>query len=302
MGRVEVKLNLRKLLRQPLRDRNFKRLIVFLASWQFAVNFATPFFTVYFLQQLGYGMAFVMALTVVSQVANILVLRTWGSISDRFSNKTALGAAAPIFIACIGAMVVASQIEDRRALSAYLVGLHLVLGAAAAGVGLASNALAMKLAPRGGATPYVAASAFFGAMAAGAAPIIGGLWADFFASRELSLNVRWRHPAGVYDVASLHLSNWDFYFLAAAVLGVYALHRLSLVDEPGEVAPAKLVEEMLERAREVVNASPVSGLRALAAFPGGALLDFNQRRQAFKTMWRDATVARTVWRNGSPKD
>ena len=45
MAPVEVKLNLRKLLRQPLRDRNFRRLIVFLAAWQFAVNSATPFFT-----------------------------------------------------------------------------------------------------------------------------------------------------------------------------------------------------------------------------------------------------------------
>lgn len=303
MAPVEVKLKLRRLLRQPLRDRNFRRLIVFLASWQFAVNSATPFFTVYFLQQLGYGMAFVMILTVVSQFANIVVLRTWGRATDRFSNKTALGVAAPVFIACIAAMVVASQIENRVLLNAYLIALHVVLGAASAGVGLASSALAMKLAPRGGATPYVAASSFFGAIAAGIAPIVGGLWADFFAARELALSIDWRDPAGVFKVFEFRLTNWDFYFLTASVLGLYALHRLSMVEEPGETPRTHLVEEFLLRAREGVrNASPVAGLRVLAGFPGGALLDFNQRRQVFKSIWRDDTANRTVWRHGSPKE
>ncbi|WP_082532255.1 MULTISPECIES: MFS transporter [unclassified Phenylobacterium] len=303
MAPLEVRLNLRKLLRQPLRDRNFRRFIMFLASWQFAVNFATPFFTVYFLQQLGFGMAFVMTLTVVSQAANIGVLRAWGRVSDRFSNKTALGAAAPVFIACIAAMVVASQIESRATLSAYLIALHIVFGASAAGVGLASSALAMKLAPRGAATPYVAASAFLGAMAAGVAPVIGGLWADFFAARELGLNVHWRDPAGLRTVFAFSLTNWDFYFLAAALMGVYALHRLSMIDEPGEVPRQRLVEEAFLRAREGLrNASPVAGLRALSTFPGGSLIDFNQRRQAFKSMWREASAARVVWRHGSPQN
>jgi MFS family permease len=301
MAPVEVRLNLRRLLRKPLQDRNFRRMIVFLASWQFAVNSATPFFTVYLLQQLHFGMGFVIALTIVSQLANLVVLRAWGHISDHFSNKTALGAAAPVFIGAIAAMVVASQIENRWLLGAYLVALHVVMGFAAAGVGLASNALAMKLAPRGGATPYVAASAFFGAIAAGAAPIIGGLWADFFAARELSLVMNWRDPSGAYDVLSLSLTHWDFYFLSAALFGLYALHRLSMVDETGEVPRHRMVEEVFLRAREGVrNLSPVVGLRNLAAFPGGALINFNQRRQGFKAMWRDATETNTVWRQGSP--
>lgn len=303
MAPVEARLDMARLLRQPLRDRNFRRMIVFLASWQFAVNSATPFFTVYFLRQLGFGMAFVMTLTVVSQLAHVIVLRGWGLASDRFSHKTTLGASAPVFIACIAAMVVASQIENRLLLSAYLVGLHVVFGASAAGVGLASNALAMKLAPRGGATPYVAASSFFGAIAAGVAPIVGGLWADFFAARELALEIQWRDPAGVRSLVDFRLTNWDFYFLTSAVLGVYALHRLSLIAEPGEVSRAKFMEELFLRAKDGVrNVSPVSGLRMQIAFPGGALVDFNQRRQAFKSMWREASRTQQVWKHGTPDD
>ncbi|KRC43418.1 hypothetical protein ASE17_19625, partial [Phenylobacterium sp. Root77] len=110
-------------------------------------------------------------------------------------------------------------------------------------------------------------------------------------------------PAGLRTVFAFSLTNWDFYFLAAALMGVYALHRLSMIDEPGEVPRQRLVEEAFLRAREGLrNASPVAGLRALSTFPGGSLIDFNQRRQAFKSMWREASAARVVWRHGSPQN
>ena len=53
-------INLRELLRQPLRDGNFSRLLIFVASWQFAINFATPFFTVFIVRQLHFNISFVM--------------------------------------------------------------------------------------------------------------------------------------------------------------------------------------------------------------------------------------------------
>jgi MFS family permease len=44
------------LLFAPLREENFKRLIHFLASWNFAANLAAPFFAVYMLKSLDYSM------------------------------------------------------------------------------------------------------------------------------------------------------------------------------------------------------------------------------------------------------
>jgi Na+/melibiose symporter-like transporter len=106
-------IRLLPLLRAPLQDQNFRRLIMFLASWQFAVNLATPFFTVFFVKQLGLNITFVVILGVVSQATNVLALRSWGLLSDRFANKSVLGVAAPLFILCIAAMVGASQITSK---------------------------------------------------------------------------------------------------------------------------------------------------------------------------------------------
>lgn len=278
MEQAQPKQTLIALLKAPLKDGNFVRLIRFLASWQFAVNLATPFFTVYFVQQLGLGMAYVMAFSVVSQIANILVLRFWGRLSDRFSNKTVLSWAAPAFLGCIAAMAFASGIDNRPQLVFYLAMLHFAMGVASAGVGLACGNIALKLAPRGSATAYVAANALITSAAAGAAPVLGGLFADFFARRELVLQVLWRNPHGVREFTPLQITRWDFYFLLAAALGLYALHRLVLVEEAGARRREEMIQEVLSSARRGIrNLSPVGGLRLMSAFPGGQLLEAHAR-------------------------
>jgi MFS family permease len=62
------------LLITPFRDTNFRRLIVFLSSWNFAANLAAPFFVVYMLKTLGYSMATVVLLTTASQLSNLAAL------------------------------------------------------------------------------------------------------------------------------------------------------------------------------------------------------------------------------------
>lgn len=291
MPPVESKIKILPLLRTPLRDRNFMRLIRFLASWQFAVNLATPFITVYLVRQLGFPLAFVMVLSVVSQIANLFTVRSWGVLSDRFTNKSVLTVAAPVFIACIAALVGASQITDRTWCVVYLVGLHILMGAAQAGVTLASGNIALKLSPKGSSTAYLATSALVSSMAAGAAPILGGLFADFFAARRLEIMVRWFSPGDVMIWLPLRLSNWDFYFLLAAFGGLYALHRLSLVREEGEIEPGAMVGEVIAHARRTArNLSPVAGLRLLTDIPAG-LMDETRARLARRRYLRGQVIA-----------
>lgn len=289
MGPPAPGVKLTRLLRAPLRDRNFRSLIRFLASWQFAVNTASPFFTVYFVQRLGFPISFVLALTVVTQVSNIFVLSGWGRLSDRYSNKSVLTVAAPAYILCIAALTLASQIDGKVTAGAYLVVLHVFMGLSAAGVGLASGNIALKLAPRGAATAYVAANALVTSLAAGVAPILGGLFADFFAARELSIAVQWTRPGQDIQVLDLAFGHWDFYFLIAALLGLYALHRLTMIEEQGEVDRAEVVEHIATRTRQTVrNLSPVAGLRAMTAFPAGAILQRRRRGKAARMAGRTA--------------
>lgn len=269
-----------RLLLQPLKDRNYRTLLRYLASWQFAVNLATPFITVYIVRELGFDVSFVLLLTLASQVANIAVVRWWGQLSDRFTNKTVLSAATPLYILCIVAMAFAGELNDETGRSAYLFLLHIVMGAAGAGVGIASGNIVMKLSPSGQSTSYMATNALLGALAAGVAPVIGGWAADFFARRSLSLELNWASPQGVDELIGLSFTHWEFFFLLSAVMGLYTLHRLSSVSEPGTVRPKELVQLAWNSAQRALrNASSVAGLLVAVNFPAADLIDARQRRR-----------------------
>jgi MFS family permease len=139
--------SLRDLFKQPFADPNFVRLMRFLASWHFAMNFALPFFTVFMLEQLSYTAGFVLLLSIISQASNLILLRMWGSLADHFANKTVLLVSAPAFIASVAAMSLAPAFTGSVQVG-FLVALHVAMGMAGAGVTLACSAIAMKQAPR----------------------------------------------------------------------------------------------------------------------------------------------------------
>jgi MFS family permease len=278
MAAESVSAPLHRLLLEPLRQPNFRKLLRYVASWQFAVNLATPFFTVYFVRALGFSLSFVLALTVVSQLANIAVVRQWGRISDRFANKSTLAVATPLYILCIAAMAFASDVPADGGRAAYLILLHVLMGASGAGVVLAAGNMVMKLSPACAATSFMATNALVSALAAGSAPIVGGWAADFFARRRLELSLNWFSPSGVEQLLGITFSHWEFFFLLSALLGLYSLHRLSAVEEPGAVERREVVQHIFTSARRTLrNASSVAGLRLAVSFPGGDLIKLRER-------------------------
>ncbi|MBE0616478.1 MAG: MFS transporter, partial [Proteobacteria bacterium] len=66
----------------PMRDAAFRPYLLFGCLWGFSVQFASPFFNVYLLRDLGYGLGFVAGLGVLSTLADLLGMHVWGAISD----------------------------------------------------------------------------------------------------------------------------------------------------------------------------------------------------------------------------
>jgi MFS family permease len=250
------------LLLTPFRDRNFRRLMVFLSSWNFAANLAAPFFAVYMLRTLGYSMTTVIALTMASQVSNVAALGLWGNLIDRFSNKAVLRISAPLFLACTLAWTFTGLAWVGPATIYLLVLIHVLMGIATAGVALASGNIVMKLSPAGQATAFLAASSVVVASCGAVAPIIGGLCADFFAERQLTLAFTWT-GGGEGDVTMqvLNFHAWTFFFGFAFMVGLYSLHRLSFVQEIGRTNTPLLVRDlMVEARRSIRSISSAAGL------------------------------------------
>lgn len=257
-----------ELLRQPFRSVNFRALIIYNALWNFAVNLAAPFFTVYLLQQLNFSITYVIALTTLSQVTTVLALRWWGRYADRYGYKSILFLCAPLYLICILGWTFATFPDSHRFTLPLLVGLHALMGVATAGTGLSASSIGLKLAPEGEGVSYLAVISFTNALAAGAAPVVGGLLADFFLRKQLALQLTWSSERYQRTFLALDVQGWDFFFLFSFLLGLIAIYRLAYVQERGEVTEKSLIDEIrLDIQREMRNLSTITGLRSAINFP-----------------------------------
>ncbi|MDW5562471.1 MAG: MFS transporter [Methanomassiliicoccus sp.] len=218
------------LLRKPFEDPNFKNLIVFLTSWSFAINLALPFLSVYMLTSLGMDTSSVMVFTVIGQISSLAFFKMWGNLSDRYSNKSVLRVSGPILIGCFLLWASTVLFHSTSIIVLLVVVAEVMMGMATSGVGLVSGNISLKLAPSGEATAYLASSSLFAALATGIAPLLGG-------------------------IIAMYVPNWEYFFLAAAMLGFFSLHRLTLIKEDGEVQERVVVKELLCEIRKGCSAS-----------------------------------------------
>ena len=275
---VRDRANIFRLLSLPFKDENFRKLIAFMCSWNFAVNLAGPFFMVYMLRRLDLSMSFIIALSIVSQVMNFLFLKIWGRYTDRFSNKSVLAISGPLFIISILAWTFTTMPDKYFLTIPLLIIIHIVMGLSSAGVSLASGNISLKLAPKGQATVYLATNTIVNSVAAGIAPILGGTFADFFAGRELAWTLNYKSPTGEFALTTLNLQQWDFFFAFAFLIGLYAIHRLAMVKEAGEVEEKIVAQELFNEVRTQVRIlSSIEGVRQMVSFPLAMVRSITER-------------------------
>jgi MFS family permease len=232
-------------------------------------------------------MAIVLALSVLSQMVNVVFFRVWGGLADRFSNKSVLLASGSLFVFSIVLWPFLTMPEKYFLTVPLLVLIHTLSGVSTAGVTLCSANIALKCAPYGKATAFLASSALVNGLAATAAPIAAGIAADWFSLRGLTLTLRWLSPQSLgnpLEIPAFDLRGLDFLFVGAFLFGQYALHRLLAVREEGEVEERIVMTELYGHVRKAVrHVSNVAGLRNLTYFPFENLKDHSSRPGAAKS-------------------
>jgi len=78
------------MLIKSMRDRNFRRFLVYNFWWMLALGIGSPFWQPFMIQKLHMSLVNIQVYGTISAVASIVALRPWGMIIDRFGNKTAM--------------------------------------------------------------------------------------------------------------------------------------------------------------------------------------------------------------------
>jgi MFS family permease len=262
-------------VRAPFRHREFRALVAFLAAWTFATNLSAPFFTVYLLRRLDLPMAMVLAATVLSQGTTAIVLRAWGAVADRFDTLTVLRVSCAGFLLSVALWPVAGMLQAPWLVLAVIAVIHILAGLTTAGVSLTTGTVAMELAPRGEAAGYLATNALVSGAAAGLAPVLAGVAADWLETQRLSVTVAWTSTLGPgrrLALEPLDLHGLDFLFVATVLAGLYAIHRILAVVEwkaaDRRAIVAALVAELREQMPQSLRAlTTVPAMRDLVYFP-----------------------------------
>jgi MFS family permease len=223
------------LIRQPLKDKNFRSLLFFNSFWSFSLNLATPFFSVYLMKSIHLSLSYVIGLNILSQVSGILFIKFWGTYADRFSNKTIIRLSAPIYVLSLFAWIFTSAPALKSFTVPFLAIIYMISGIAIAGINLAISNISLKLAPKDQAIVYIAARNTIIALFPAIAPLLGGVLADFLTSQQFHF---------------LFFQQWHLFFFTGAVFATLSLRFLLRVKEEGEVAKRAVITEMRRQFRK----------------------------------------------------
>jgi MFS family permease len=266
------KLSLFSTISSPFRDANYRRLILFLFLWGLALNMSIPFFAVYMLRRLGLPLPAVIGFSILSQGLNVLFLRVWGPLADRFGIKAILSVSVSLYLLVVLGWAFTTMPERYFLTIPLLVVLHMFAGIAAAGTTFTTGTIGLKLAPKGEATAYLAAASLATSLGAGLGPLLGGYLGDFFSTRQVSLVFTWIDPTRSIQLPTFNLLGFDFLFVITFVLGIFTLSILRALREDGEASREIVVNALLAPMQHAVRPmSSVPGLNFLSQFPYGIL-------------------------------
>ena len=83
--REPVKLSLWQLIKTPLLDTKYNKMILFLVIWSFAVQFSISFIPIFMLSSLKLSYTFISSISVAGNVLGMITTYLWGHLADRTS-------------------------------------------------------------------------------------------------------------------------------------------------------------------------------------------------------------------------
>lgn len=281
--KIEV-LPLWTLLKTPIADKNFRRLLLFLGFWNFAVNMSSPFFVVFMLKRLDLSLFLVTVMLVTSQLTAIIFLRVWGTLADRYSNKSVLAISAPLFILVVLSWIFTATPDPHDFTLPLLYIIHVLNGIALAGVTLGITNIALKLSPSEYAHGYMTIVGMTTSVTGTIAPLFGGIMADIFSHIEVGIPLIISRDADSFTLPLISLKGLDFLFLMTFVFGLLAVHFLSHVHERGEVPRKKVLDGITEAViTPLKSLSMVTGIGRIAIMPlSGWMVERRKKRNNLK--------------------
>ena len=214
----------------PLKTATFRKFLTFAFCWNFAVHFASPFFTLYFLKHLNFSYTFIAVLGTLSALADLLGMRVWGRLSDRVKNKSIIQLASWVAV-----FVPFAWVGVKPGSFVAPIILHIVAGGFWAGINLCANNLLLRISPTENKGIFFSTYNVAAGVGAAAAPITAG-----FLLRIM--------PEAKINIFAVELLPLHLVFLTSTLMRLASRMLLKSVAEP-DAAPVSQLVRILRNVR-----------------------------------------------------
>ncbi len=160
------------------KNKPFKSLLMYLGSLNFAVNFITPFMTVFMLKILGFSTPIVVILTVISQFTHAFSVKSWGKMADKKNCQKILQKSVPLFMICVALFMLCLFIPNKTIVLSVLIGIHCLLGISQSAITLGMNNMSLLHIPEQDASIYLSVNSVFKSFMSAFASVSAGIILD----------------------------------------------------------------------------------------------------------------------------
>lgn len=159
-NRKKTNFSLKQIISIPLKNIGFRKIIFFFILWNIGLQIGGPFFSVYMVTGLKLDYTYIMIMGMIATAVNVILVRVWGRIADSRSWKFVL-----VNSVLLLGIVHFIWITVNPFTAFILVPIvHIISGAAWAGIGISTFNIQFIYSPEEGRTVYIGFNAALGGM------------------------------------------------------------------------------------------------------------------------------------------
>lgn len=240
-------------LREPLQDRNYRKLVRFLCVWNVASTCAAVFMQIYTLQVLRVPLWLTALVWCAPSLGIALISPLWGRLNDRFGSR-------PVLRVCVALkpliVLVFLLVTPELAVPVLAVALFLdsLLNA---GIELSTNSYMLRMAPRENRPMFIAMTSGLAGLSAGVSAILAGVFL-----RETS--------GFTLELAGREWNHYQLIFLISFLLRLPCIALAGRIREPDSARSRVVLEYLMGLWPMRAFLLPVDLYRRLAGTVGGA--------------------------------
>jgi MFS family permease len=203
-------------LKEPLKNRSFRRLLMIFFGWNISVGFSAPFFAPHMLTNLQMSFTLVSVYSAVFSIAAILLNKPWGAVIDRFGSR-------PVMTSCAFGIGIVPFIWlfPRYDFRWILVFEAIYSGALWTGFNLAAFNIPISNSPKKERTDYLAMFSVITGLGFFIASLLGGIFAEVI------------HDCR-FEIAGLSIINYHIIFVISGMLRLFTAGLSLTFHEPKE--------------------------------------------------------------------